>query len=290
MSRINDYLDFLAKHGRADKTIKDYRLKLTEAEKALEAGGFPTDPRETDGDAFLYLRTHLGGKEATVRQIMKAWDRLVEWDTGRKVLPTLGLLWNRNQVRRTFISPAEYRRMMDTARDPFERIVLVLGGMMGCRRIEMLRLRMEDIRTDSVMLHGKGHQDGLIIAQPINGTVQAEIGAYMAWRARLPGSSAENRFLLLPSSRGGFISESTMEYMIPRTIKALARRAGVEASTHTLRRLFGTTIYNATDHDLATTARLLRHADIATTVECYIEPSRNRDTQTLDTLCDMLTF
>lgn len=77
---------------------------------------------------------------------------------------------------------------------------------------------------------------------------------------------------------------------VPRKIKSLARRAGVDASTHTLRRLFGTTIYSATDHDLAATARLLRHADIATTVECYIEPSRNRDTQTLDTLCDMLTF
>jgi integrase len=76
----------------------------------------------------------------------------------------------------------------------------------------------------------------------------------------------------------------------PRKIKSLARRAGVDASTHTLRRLFGTMIYSATDHDLAATARLLRHADIATTVECYIEPSRNRDTQTLDTLCDMLTF
>ena len=78
MSRIDDYLDFLKKHGRADKTIKDYRLKLTEAEKALEAGGFPTDPGQSDGDAFLYLRDRLGGKEATVRQIMKAWDRLVE--------------------------------------------------------------------------------------------------------------------------------------------------------------------------------------------------------------------
>ena len=290
MSRINDYLEFLKAHGRTEKTIKDYRLKLSQAEKALEAGGYSTDPTETDGDAFLYLRRAIPGKEETVRQIMKAWDRLVEWTTGRKILPTLGLLWNRKQVRRTFISPEQYAGMMKAARDPFERVLLVLGGMMGCRRIEMIRLRIEDVGENTVTIRGKGHQDGLIIPQPINGTVREELRAYMAWRATLPGSEHDPRLLILPRRYGGFLSESTMEYTVPRKIKSLARRAGVDASTHTLRRLFGTTIYSATDHDLAATARLLRHADIATTVECYIEPSRNRDTQTLDTLCDMLTF
>ena len=288
MTRIEDYLTFLEGHGRTPKTIKDYRLKLNEASTALAQGGLSNDPADTDEDAYLYLRRALHGSEDTVRQIMKAWDRFVGWCTGRRVLANAGLLWNRHQVRRTFISPADYARMLQAAQTPFERIILVLGGMVGCRRVEMLRLRTDDVGRDNIILRGKGHMAGLIMAQPINGTVQAEIRRYLAWHNTLSGSAHDPRFLILPSSRGGLISESTMEYTIPRAVVRIARRAGVEASTHTLRRLFGTAVYNATDHDLATTARLLRHADIATTVECYIEPSRAREMDALDRVCSAL--
>ena len=259
MSRIEEYLEYLESHGRAERTLRDYRNKLSEMEQALRAGGFPTDPGETGTEALLYMRGALHGKEDTVRQYLELWDRYIVWRTGQRVLPRLGLLWNRKQIRRTFISPEEYGRMMASAREPWERIVLVLGGMM--------------------------------VTQPLTETTAAEIERYLAWRNRQPGASADCRFLLIPNrKRGGFLAEKTMETLVPRVVTELAERAGVRATTHTLRRLFGTTIYNATDHDLATTSRLLRHASVNVTMQCYIEANPDRERRALDAMCQALTF
>lgn len=289
MSAIDEYAEFLAKRGRAPLTIRNYRQDLRIISSVLEAGGMSAEPEDSDETTFLYLRKVLPEKEETVHAMLKAWDRFVEWRTGRRILPGMGLLWNRPQVRRTFISPADYRLMMAEARDPFERMVLVLGGMMGCRRVEMVRLRLEDIGAESVMLRGKGHNDGLIIPQPINDTVRAEITRYLAWRATIPGAESTDRFLILPKRKGkGLVAEATLSDQIPRRVSELARRAGVTGSTHTLRRLFGTTIYNETN-DVVTTSRLLRHADVNITIECYIEPSRNKERIAIDRVCNALT-
>lgn len=292
MSLIEEYTEFLTKRGRAALTIRNYQTDIKVISRALEAGGHPTDPRESTEETFIFLRDTLPEKEETVHALLKSWDRYIEWATGRRILPKMGFLWNRPQVRRTFISPADFRRMMEAARDPFERMVLVLGGMMGCRRVEMVRLRLGDIGRENVILHGKGHHNGLVIPQPINDTVRAELSRYMAWRATIPGAETTDRFLIFPRQRrssGGIAAETTVSDQIPRRVRAMAERAGVTASTHTLRRLFGTTIYNTTN-DLAVTAKLLRHADINTTVSCYIEPSKHREQNALDLMCQALTY
>lgn len=291
MSLIDEYTDFLRRRGRADLTIRNYRTDIKIISRALERAGLSADPRDSTEDTFLFLKDSLPEKEETVHRMLKTWDRFIEWATGQRILPKMGLLWNRPQIRRTFISPADYHRMMESARDPFERVILVLGGMMGCRRVEMVRLRLEDIHTDAVILHGKGHNNGLVIAQPINDTVRAELSRYLAWRATIPGAETTDRLLIFPRHRrssGGIAAETTVSDQIPRRVRAMAQRAGVSASTHTLRRLFGTTIYNATN-DLAVTAKLLRHADINTTVSCYIEPSKHREQAALELMCQALT-
>ena len=286
---IEDYLEFLRRHGRAPLTVRNYRDDIKVITRHLEKAGYSADPRDTTEETFEYLRETLPEKEETVRALLNAWDRYVGWATGRRILQGMGLLWNRRQVSRTFITPADYRRMLDAAADPFERMVLVLGGMMGCRRCEMVRLRVGDIHAESVTLHGKGHNRGLVIDQPINGTVRGEIARYMAWRAELPGIGSTDAFLVHPRThKGGLDRETTVSDMIPRTVADIGRRVGVRASTHTLRRLFGTTIYDTTN-DLVTTSRLLRHADVNVTVECYIEPSRNRERSALDLMTQALT-
>lgn len=291
MSQIDEYAEFLKNRGRAPITVRNYRQDLKIIASVLEAGGLSADPGRTTPETFLFLRDRLPEKEETVHALMNTWDRYVAWATGQRILPGMGLLWNRPQVRRTFISPADFIRMMDAAKDPFERMVLILGGMMGCRRVEMVRLRLGDIHADGVTIRGKGHHNGLVITQPINDTVRGEITRYLAWRAEIPGAESTDRFLIYPRHRrssGGIAAETTVSDQIPRRVTAMAKRAGVSASTHTLRRLFGTTIYNATN-DLVTTSRLLRHADINTTMACYIEPSRDREQDALELLCQALT-
>ena len=58
-------------------------------------------------------------------------------------------------------------------------------------------------------------------------------------------------------------------------VRALGKRAGVRVTTHSLRRLFATSLYrNRVDPvDIKT---LMRHASISTTINCYIDPDRTR--------------
>ena len=58
-------------------------------------------------------------------------------------------------------------------------------------------------------------------------------------------------------------------------VKRLAKSVGVEATCHSLRRLFATNLYYGVDGsggcDLATLKDLMRHASVNTTLSCYID-------------------
>lgn len=58
----------------------------------------------------------------------------------------------------------------------------------------------------------------------------------------------------------------------------LGRRHGVVLTSHSLRRLFATTLYDSgVDQD--TLRRMMRHSNIQTTMQCYLEadPRRMKD-------------
>ena len=56
------------------------------------------------------------------------------------------------------------------------------------------------------------------------------------------------------------------------------RRCGINATAHQLRNYAGTTWYEASGHDLLTTARLLRHSDVSST-QTYAQISPVRPTE-----------
>lgn len=109
---IEEYLNYLEAHGRAEKTLRGYHYKLHQARRALVDGGLSDDPAQATDNTFLYLRRILPGTEDTVKQILRAWDCYIQWSTGRQVMANMDLLWNRTQVQRTFISTEDFSRMV----------------------------------------------------------------------------------------------------------------------------------------------------------------------------------
>lgn len=142
-------------------------------------------------------------------------------------------------------TPEAVFREAVAAADDRTRLALLLAGVCGLRRGEVVRLRREDLEADLVGLAlrvvGKGGHVRLV-------PLPAELAELV--RARPPG-------WLFPSSRGG--------HLTPHHLGKLVARSLPEGwTTHTLRHRCGTQAYAAT-RDLLEVQTLLGHAKPETT-------------------------
>ena len=283
--KIQQYIEYLKTHGRKQLTISDYETKLRLCERALEKAGLPTDPEQIGEREMFYLRDHLLGSEYTVRRKLSILDQCIKWNTGKSVLVQMDMLWNRQiERRRVFIGNQQYATLLKAAK-PWERLVLILGGMMGLRRQEMVDIRLPDISSNSIRIHGKGHGSGGLVAnQPMPDGVPSEIERYLSWRRTQ--ATSDNYLLIVPDGKqhGGLSGRKYLAQNISRMIARLGRRLGIEITTHSLRRFFGTSVYEISGGDLDLTMRLMRHADPRVTLECYIQPNESKKRKTIDSL------
>lgn len=156
-SKKDTYLRYVADHGRKEATINAYRSALGWCERELSKDGRPTDPARIRAEDFLFLsKIRKNITEQSVRYNLDRLNAYVKWDTGRDLLPGLMLQWNRPTPNRRFISKDDFRKMYELATPP-QRIVLVLGAYMGLRRSEIVGIDLDDIKSDCILVHGKGH-------------------------------------------------------------------------------------------------------------------------------------
>jgi len=285
--RLYQYIENQKAHGRRPLTLEDYEVKIGQCLRELEKAGMPTEPEDIGEAEFRHLLRVLSGSEPTVRSKVQMLDRYIQHETGRSVMATMDILWNRQlEKRRIFIDGTEYTRLLRAAK-PWERIILVLGGMMGLRRQEMLDIRLGDIREDSIIIHGKGHgASGLVAPQPMPEGVREEIDRYLGWRrTQIP---VDDYLIIIPDGKqhGGLSKRTFMAENVSRMIARLGRRTGVTLTTHSLRRFFGTSVYEISDGDIDLTRRLMRHADPRVTLECYIRPDERKKKSTINSLAN----
>jgi len=73
------------------------------------------------------------------------------------------------------------------AADPTQRMILILGGMMGLRRSDIAGLRDGDIDGNRMVIRGKGHgRDGLVSVMEMPPPVTRELDRYFRWREPYP--------------------------------------------------------------------------------------------------------
>lgn len=237
----------------------------------------PTEAADITEDCIYYLVRTLDMSEATARAYLMVLNGMIEFYTGVSLVKKMHILWNRPVRHRVFITTDDFIAMFRIA-DEREKVVLVLGAFMGLRRDEMQHITLDDIRRDRILIHGKGHgKNGMVYEQPMPIEVREIIDRYLRWRRSLTGDDrSEGRLLVYYDERRRIIGHYRDRCgALSDLVRALGKRAGVEVTCHSLRRLFCTNLYYGIDGeggcDLATVKDLMRHASINTTLTCYID-------------------
>lgn len=277
MQQIEEYCQHLLDTGRKKSTVGTYRSSLEICIKILKSAGMRTDAREIGEVEVYYLIGHLDMSEATARAYIMVLNGMIEHYTGVSLVKRMRILWNRPTRHRVFITTDDLIKMYAAA-DTKERLILVLGAFMGLRRDEMQHIRLEDIRRDKIIIHGKGHgKNGLVFEQPMPIEVREIIDRYIRERNAMTGTDrTDGRLIIYKDERSGELRHYADRCgSLSEIVSNLGKKVGVEATCHSLRRLFCTTLYYGVDGepgcDLATLKDLMRHASVNTTLTCYIE-------------------
>jgi integrase/recombinase XerD len=187
------------------------------------------------------------------------------------------------------LSREEVAHLIQAARTPFQRAVLMTLYATGGRRAEVATLKVSDIDSRRMVVHihgGKGRKDRDVMLSP---RLLDALRAF--WRSKRPPRFKRPPVYLFPSSNGHRgIEQPISDKTIWNVCKSAARRAGLEhrhIHPHTLRHCFATHLLEA-GADLRTIQILLGHRDLEETT-IYLHLSQRHLSATASPL-DALTF
>ena len=175
---------------------------------------------------------------------------------------------------------------MNGGADITGRLILALGSTMGLRRSEIADISLADIHGDMIIINGKGHGDyGKRSEAYIPDWTKKILEEYLEYRKTLIGETdrSEGKLLLRNSKKKG----TPMDFnSVGYAVKKLARNADVNASCHTLRRLFCTNL--AEDNPLEVVKASMRHSFVSTTVDHYLTARPSQKRNAADSIADKL--
>lgn len=168
-----------------------------------------------------------------------------------------------------------------------DRMIVLAGQHLGLRISELLSLKVGTIANGLVpkgeiilarrnQKGGKGRRRTNLHGRTI--PVHPDLAsAFALYLANFPGGGVPTPDMYLFRSQKG-LNQPMGPKSAWRILKTAAKAAGLNAdriSTHTLRKTFAATIYEASHYDLCALRDCLGHADISSTVR-YVEPDAQR--------------
>ena len=268
MTQTDEWLDHLREVNRKENTLHTHRNNVYRCLLFLYADNRSMDAHFIEVDDFHYLWRVMPVKEGVRMAYLRSLSAMVEYHTGTGLLKRTQILRNRDMRDRVFIRDDQLRRAFEVA-DPLQRLVLCLGAYMGLRRCEMHAIRDSDISDGVLTIHGKGHgTEGLVAYVQIPTPVLRAIEDYRV--SDYKRGVRKDDYLLQCRGRDGRIGHISIS-RISDCMTRLAKNTGIRMTTHSLRRYYATTLYYTAGTDLQTLRRLMRHADISTTLKCYID-------------------
>jgi site-specific recombinase XerD len=160
----------------------------------------------------------------------------------------------------TILSHEEVARLIDAARPPVHRTLLMALYATGLRRAELARLKVSDVDSQRMVIHvqgGKGRKDRDVLLSP---TLLDELRRHWRRLRRKPS------VWLFPGKSSPTSDRPITPKVIYHACKRAARRAGLPNGVHphTLRHCFATHLLEA-GADLRTIQMLLGHSDLEET-------------------------
>lgn len=194
----------------------------------------------------------------------------------KRRLPADSIPYPRHTRHRTprVLSTEEVARLIEAAGNLQARAILMALYSTGLRRTELVRLRVEDIDSERMMIHvrkGKGGKDRDV---PLCPKLLETLREYWRWK--------KPKMWLFPGERGNgeHLSDKSVWYACAEA----ARHAGLKkrVSPHMLRHSFATHLLED-GADLPTIQMLLGHADLEAT-SIYLHLSRRHLEKTVNPL------
>jgi len=153
------------------------------------------------------------------------------------------------------LGQGEMMRFLEAIDHPVCRLALMATYAAGLRVSEVVRLRVDDIDVDRMLIHvvGKGDKERVV---PLSRVLLEELRAF--WRARRPSGP----WLFTPRTSNRPISVKMVQRVCARARVSAGIRKRV--TVHTMRHSYATHLLEA-GTDIRTVQALLGHATLATT-------------------------
>lgn len=268
MAQTNEWIDYLRSKNRKETTLKTHRNNVERCLLYLWSDLRSTEAEDITEDDVNYLWRALPVKESVRMAYLRSLSGMVEFHTGVDIVKRANILHNRDSRYRVFIRDADFKRAYEAA-DPLQTLVLCLGAYMGLRRGEMHQIRDCDIDRGTLTVHGKGHgEEGLVAYIRIPDPVADAIRIYRESPMK-KGPRADD-YLIQTRGRDGRLHRCHIS-RITDAVTDLEKQTGIRITTHSLRRYYATTLYYSTGCDIQTVRKLMRHADVSTTLKCYVD-------------------
>jgi integrase len=267
---LEKFLDTRRKKRRAEQTIKGYSWIIGKVNRALTEGGYEAHPiRWTEQTVnFLLDDLYSESQSGVARREFSVLNCYLQIH-GNNIISNMDLEWAEDgRIHVHWLTPQQAREIEREAKG-MERIVIHLELRIGLRRVEVLRLRMQDIQTGHFNILGKGRRGGKWRQNPFDPGTLAELDYFLKLRdLEIAKAQSKNPGVKIPDAlliyeRAGEL-HPYKRTAIDELVKAVSERTGIPCTNHVLRRQFAKEL-RLSGVPIETISELLGHKDLKTT-------------------------
>lgn len=276
-SRVEEYVELLRREKRSERTLHAYRYELNRAFDALEAAGQEISPKKIKEKEINFLRDEFYKQgDMYNRYRLSIVGSFLKW-CGNNIVERMRIGWpNDMRINANWLEPEDAMEIRRRAQG-IEKIIVHLELDLCMRRIELLRLKVEDFHGDRIRVLGKGRMGGKVRTIPYHPETRQVLSAWLSERKRMVEKARKTNpefvdtgALLIHERRGivGAYHKSGIDKILTGLKKKVEVSNGrsYDFSNHTLRRTGGRMLWKA-EVRLEVISTILGHEDTATTID-----------------------
>jgi len=272
-TKLDRYEQILLERGLSETSVKGELWALRNMGRGLWEVGFDVCPRRFEQAHVDYLRNvqYDGREQSYVAHNLSILKAFLKWagnkQTDRIRWPVRGFA----RPNADWLEDHEGMMLKALSRG-IERMIVHCELDLGLRRIEVLRLEIDDFRTgrtNSIRVHGKGRHGGKLREIPWHADTASELEGYLGIRdSHIARAQRKNPDVAIPKAlliyeRGGRL-HPYKKSAVDKFLEELGSRSGIEFSNHTLRRTCGRMMHRS-GSPIEEIAKILGHSDPKTT-------------------------
>lgn len=281
---VKRFLVAKAVKGCTPRTLDYYRYCVR---KIIQTIGKTVDDITAD-DIRYYMAIRQrrdGASQITIGNEIRCLRSFFQWVTAEEIIVKNPMAKidsiKIKKKQKEALTEFEIEKLRAAASDEREKAIIEMLLSTGCRVSELVQIRLEEIRGERVLIHGKGQKDRYVY---INAKAMFAIAAYQAKRTDdnpylFPGCQSVSEILEKEGREklkcwwadaenltGGHISAGTIESMM----RKIAKRAGVQkANPHKFRRTCATLALRR-GMPIEQVSKMLGHEELGTT-QIYLD-------------------